>query len=95
MSQDESKTTSSTGNFTETSLRKWRLIQTAAILPLILLVVFLLKFKGSMLGTIAFLLLFIVGIILPQVYRDFIQSHLLLQDEIEKVKLQLTKGPDG
>lgn len=87
-------------NITEKSLQKWKIIQTAAILPLLLSVVFLLRFKGSILGTIVFFLILIVGIILPQIYRDFIGAHLLLKDEIDQVKKQLaapapSKEPSG
>jgi hypothetical protein len=37
------------------------------------------------------LLMLIVGVILPQVYRDFIQSHLLLTEEIRSLKEQITE----
>lgn len=73
----------------ERTVHKWRAIQTAAILPLILAVVFLFKFKGSTAGIIVFFLILIVGVILPQVYRDLTRSHLQLQREIEEIKKQL------
>jgi mannose/fructose/N-acetylgalactosamine-specific phosphotransferase system component IID len=62
------------------------MIQVVAILPLLVSIVCLFKFKGSILGTIAFFLLLIVGILLPQIYRDLIQSHLILKKEIEMIK---------
>ena len=71
---------------TEKTVQKWRMVQFAAILPLLLSVVLLLRYKGSMLGTIVFFMVLIVGILLPQIYRDLIQSHLILRDEIEAIK---------
>ena len=71
---------------TEKTVQKWRMVQFAAILPLALSVVLLLRFKGSILGTIVFFLILIVGILLPQIYRDLIQSHLILREEIEAIK---------
>ena len=71
---------------TEKTIQKWRMVQMAAILPLALSVVLLFRFKGSILGTIVFFLILIVGILLPQMYRDLIQSHLILREEIEALK---------
>jgi len=76
----------------ERTLQKWRAVQTAALLPLLLSVVFLIKFKGSMLGAVVFFLILIVGIILPQIYRDFMRAHLQLQKEIEELK-RGSRGP--
>jgi len=79
------------GEITEKTLYKWKLIQMAAILPLTLSVVFLLRFRGSLLGVVFFFLMLIVGVILPQVYRDFIQSHLTLKAEIRSLQDQLAE----
>jgi hypothetical protein len=68
---------------TEKTVQKWRMLQFVAILPLLLSVVLLFRFKGSILGTIVFFLILIIGILLPQIYRDLIQSHLILREEIE------------
>lgn len=73
-------------DITEKTIQKWRMVQMAAILPLALAVVLLVRFKGSILGTIVFFLILIVGILLPQIYRDLIQSHLILREEIEALK---------
>ena len=62
------------------------MVQFAAILPLILSVVLMIRFKGSILGTIVFFMILIVGILLPQIYRDLILSHLILREEIEALK---------
>ena len=66
----------------EKTIQKWRMVQFVAILPLIVSVVLMLRYKGSILGTIVFFLILIVGILLPQIYRDLIQSHLILREEI-------------
>jgi hypothetical protein len=71
---------------TERTVQKWRMVQIAAILPLALSVVLLLRFRGSVIGTVVFFLILIVGILLPQIYRDLIQSHLILREEIEALK---------
>jgi len=73
-------------DITEKTIQKWRMVQIAAILPLLLSVVLMLRFKGSILGTIVFFLILIVGILLPQIYRDLVQSHLILREEIEAIK---------
>lgn len=81
-----------TGEITEKTIQKWRMVQMAAILPLALSVVLLLRFKGSVMGTIVFFLILIVGILLPQIYRDLIQSHLILRQEIEELRSKQGAG---
>jgi len=71
---------------TEKTVQKWRMVQFVAILPLLLSVVLMFRFKGSILGTIVFFIILIVGILLPQIYRDLIQSHLILREEIAASK---------
>jgi len=73
-------------DITEKTVQKWRMVQVAAILPLALSVFLMIRFKGSVLGTIVFFLILIVGILLPQIYRDLIQSHLILKEEIQTIK---------
>ena len=75
-----------TGEISEKTVQKWRVVQIAAILPLILSVVLLFRFKGSILGTIVFFLILIVGILLPQIYRDLILSHIILKEKIDSAK---------
>jgi len=86
MSHHVQKTGIFSREITEKTVQKWRMVQFAAILPLLLSVVLLIRFKGSILGTIVFFLILIVGILLPQIYRDLIQSHLILREEIEAMK---------
>ena len=86
MSHHIQKTGIFSREITEKTVQKWRMVQFAAILPLLLSVVLMIRFKGSILGTIVFFLILIVGILLPQIYRDLIQSHLILREEIEAMK---------
>jgi len=76
----------------EKTVQKWRVIQIASLLPLIVSVALLFRFKGSILGTIAFFLLLIVGVLLPQIYRDLVQSHLILKGEIDQLRKELSRG---
>lgn len=71
-------------DLSERTILKYRNIQLVAILPLVLFVVLLFYFRGSYLGILAFFTLFIIGIIVPQIYRDMIRSHLVLKEKIEK-----------
>jgi hypothetical protein len=75
-------------DLSERTIVKFRNIQLAAILPLLLFVVLLFYFRGSGLGILAFFILFIIGILVPQVYRDMIRSHLVLKEQIEKIREQ-------
>ncbi len=77
--------------FTEKTLQRWRMIQIISLLPLSVSVVLMLYFKGSMLGTIVFFLVLIVGVVLPQICRNVIESHLILLEEIEKLRGELSK----
>lgn len=80
------KTSIFLGEVNERTVQKWRMIQIATFLPLIIYIICLFEFRGSILGTIVFFMLLIVGIIIPQVYRDMIHSHLILKKEIEGIK---------
>ena len=79
------------------TFRRWRNIQMAALLPLILIGVFLLYFKEpSVLGIVCFFLILIVGILLPQLRADLILSHVVLRKEFErrlqKLEEKMVKG---
>jgi len=78
--------------FTEKTLQRWRMIQIISLLPLLVSVVLMLYFKGSMLGTIVFFLVLIVGVVLPQICRNVIESHLILLEEIESLRKEITKS---
>ena len=77
--------------FTERTLQRWRMIQVISLLPLLVSVVLMLYFKGSMLGTIVFFLVLIVGVVLPQICRNVIESHLILLEEIESLRKEISK----
>jgi len=77
--------------FTERTLQRWRMIQVISLLPLLVSVVLMLYFKGSMLGTVVFFLVLIVGVVLPQICRNVIESHLILLEEIESLRKEIMK----
>ena len=77
--------------FTEKSLQRWRMIQIISLLPLLVSVVLMLYFKGARLGTIVFFLVLIVGVVLPQICRNVIESHLILLEEIESLRKEITR----
>ena len=76
-------------SITEKNLRKWKMIQVVSLLPLLVSVALMFFFKGSMVGTIMFFLLLIVGIVLPQVCRNVVESHLILLEEIREIRRQV------
>ena len=57
----------------------------AALFPLILTGVFMIYFKeASALGIVAFFLILIVGILLPQIRADLTLSHIALTEGVEE-----------
>jgi hypothetical protein len=67
------------------AFKRWRTIQMAALLPLVLSGVFMIYFKeASPLGIMAFFLVLIVGIMLPQLRGDLVLSHIVLSKESEE-----------
>ena len=63
--------------------RTWRAIQVASILPLSMIVVLMIHFRGATeVFIIAFFLVLIVGVLMPQVSGDMILSHLSLKQEL-------------
>ena len=76
-------------SITEKNLQKWKMIQVVSLLPLLLSIVLMFFFKGSTVGTVMFFLILIVGIVLPQVCRNVVESHLILLEEIRGLQRQL------
>ena len=76
-------------SITEKNLQKWKMIQVISLLPLLLSIVLMFLFKGSTVGTVMFFLILIVGIVLPQVCRNVVESHLILFEEIRGLQRQL------
>jgi hypothetical protein len=73
------------GNFTWREFRKWRMLQIASLLPLIVIATFMLYFKTAPpLGVIAFFMVLIIGVLLPQLKADSVLSHLLLKEELRE-----------
>jgi hypothetical protein len=71
--------------FNMKTFKRWRTVQLASLLPLVLCGVLMLYFReASPLGIMAFFLVLIVGILLPQVRGDMILSHLVLARELEE-----------
>lgn len=66
------------------TLKVWRLIQISALLPLALLGSLMIYFDQiSQFGIVAFFLILIVGVIIPQIRGDMILSHFVLTKELE------------
>ena len=73
------------GSFTWWEFRRWRMLQIAALLPLIVLAAFMLYFKTApALGVIVFFLVLIIGVLLPQLKADSVLSYRLLKEEIKE-----------
>ena len=77
--------------FTEKTLERWKMIQIVSLLPLLVSIVLMFYFQGSMVGTVVFFMVLIVGVVLPQICRNVIESHLILLDEIERLRKEITK----
>ena len=76
-------------SITEKNLQKWKMIQVVSLLPLLVSIALMFSFKGSMVGTVMFFLILIVGIVLPQVCRNVVESHLIILEEIRGLQRQL------
>ena len=71
--------------FNSKTMKRWRVIQVAALFPLILTGVFMIYFKeASALGIVAFFLILIVGVLLPQIRADLTLSHMALTEGVEE-----------
>jgi hypothetical protein len=77
--------TQAQGGFTWREFRRWRMLQIAALLPLIVIAAFMLYFKTApALGVIAFFMVLIIGVLLPQLKADSVLSYLILKEEIKE-----------
>ena len=64
------------------NLRRWRVIQLASVLPLMLCVVWIFYFREATgLGVMAFFLILVVGVMFPEVKGDISQIHVVLKEE--------------
>ena len=77
------------------TLKRWRLIQISALLPLTVLGSLMIYFdQVSPFGILAFFLILIVGVMIPQIRGEMILSHFVLTKELEArvVDCQLVEG---
>ena len=83
--------------FTWREFRRWKMLQIAALLPLIVIAALMVYYKTAPgLGVIAFFLVLIVGVLLPQLKADSILSHLILKEEImEEVRRMIREQMEG
>ena len=71
--------------FDLTTFRRWRLVQIVSILPLSVTVVLMIYFREApVLFVVAFFLVLVIGVLLPQISGDSILSHIALRDEFRK-----------
>lgn len=73
-------------SITEKNLQRWKIIQIVSVLPLLVSIALLFFFKESVVGIVVFFLILIVGVMLPQICRNVIESHLILLEEIREVR---------
>jgi uncharacterized membrane protein (UPF0182 family) len=67
------------------ALNRWKLVQVVAVLPLALTVVLMIYFReAAEFHIVAFFLILIVGVLMPQISGDMIQSHVVLKGELSK-----------
>ena len=67
------------------ALKRWKLVQVAAVLPLALTVVLMIYFReAAEFHIVAFFLVLIVGVLMPQISGDMILSHVVLKGELSK-----------
>jgi len=77
----------------ETALRsfeRWKTIQLASILPLLLCTVWIFYFQiGSESGIMTFFLILTVGVLIPEVKGDLTQTHIILREELDEQRKEL------
>lgn len=74
------------------SLNRWKMVQIVAILPLTLTVVLMIYFReAAEFHVVAFFLVLIIGVLMPQICGDLILSHIVLREELGK-QVRLLQG---
>ena len=67
------------------SLNRWKLVQIVAMLPLTLTVVLMIYFRGAAeFHIVAFFIVLIIGVLMPQISGDLIHSHIILKSELSR-----------
>ena len=85
-----------TMQFETATAKRWRIIQIAALFPIILCVFSIFYFQeASGLGLICLFLFLIFGILLPETKADIVRSHLMLRAEQEELRRELQKLQGG
>ena len=71
--------------FSLKALNRWKMVQIVAILPLTLTVVLMIYFReAAEFHIVAFFLVLIIGVLMPQISGDLILSHIVLREELGK-----------
>jgi hypothetical protein len=79
-------------DFNLKSLNRWKLVQLVAILPLTLTVVLMIYFReAAEFHIVAFFLILVVGVLMPQISGDLVLSHIVLREELSK-QVRLLQG---
>ena len=77
----------------ETALRsfeRWKSIQRASILPLLLCTVWIFYFQvASESGIMTFFLILTVGVLIPEVKGDLTETHIILREELAEQREEL------
>jgi hypothetical protein len=64
------------------NLKRWRIIQLASVLPLMLCVVWIFYYQeATAFGIMAFFLILVVGVMFPEVKGDIAHIHVVLREE--------------
>jgi len=80
-------TSEKTRRFDLSSVRRWRTIQIASLLPLSVCVSLIMYFRdASGLGLVCLFFLVVFGVLIPELKADTVQSHLILQAEQEEFR---------
>jgi hypothetical protein len=67
------------------ALNRWKSVQIVAMLPLTLTVVLMIYFRGAAeFHIVAFFIVLIIGVLMPQISGDLIHSHIVLRSELSK-----------
>jgi len=77
----------------ETALRsfeRWKTIQLASILPLLLCTVWIFYFRtASESGIMTFFLILTVGVLIPEVKGDLTETHIMLREELAEQRMEI------
>jgi hypothetical protein len=77
----------------ETALRsfeRWKTIQRASILPLLLCTVWIFYFRiASECGIMVFIYILTVGVLIPEVKGDLTETHISIREELDEQRMEL------